>query len=173
MKKLSNEKIIFIKRLIGLSCAVLCLLFMLINFISYTSSSTLKNGSAITWDDGLSLFSFLFNGNYEVLDSKASILRSIFTFSYVLSWISFVLCVISIGVLSVGVIKKNNLITKIGSYILLVATLILVLTIFDRYESGNTVKYLNIFTWGYGLIVLVSSLGLVATITLEDKKENK
>ena len=95
VKNLSNEKIIFIKRLIGLGSAVVCLLLMLINFISYTSSSTLNSGSAITWDDGLSLFSFLFNGSYEVLDSKASILRDIFTFSYVLAWISFVLCIIS------------------------------------------------------------------------------
>lgn len=173
MKNLSNEKIIFIKRLIGLGSAVVCLLLMLINFISYTSSSTLNSGAAITWDDGLSLFSFLFNGKYEVLDSKVSILRDIFTFSYVLAWISFVLCGASIIVLSVGIIKKNNMITKIGSYILLVSTLILVLSIFDRYEAGNTVKYLNIFTWGYGLIVLVSSLGLAATITLEDKKGNK
>ena len=120
MKNLSNEKIIFIKRLIGLGSAVICLLLMLINFISYTSSSTINSGAAITWDDGFSLFGFLFNGNYEVLDSKVSILRDIFTFSYVLSWISFVLCAISIIVLAIGVITKRNMTTKIGSYILLV-----------------------------------------------------
>ena len=169
MKKLSKEKLVLIKKLIGVGSGVLCILLMFINFITYTSSSSLASGSSITWDDKVSLFNFLFNGNLEVLDAKVSVLRDVFTFSYVVMWFSFVLCLVSVIVLVVGIFMKKSLISKVGSSMLLGAILLLTIISFNKYEVGNTIRYLNVFGWSYVLITLISIVGMAATFTVKDK----
>lgn len=169
MKSLSKEKLILIKKLIGLGSGILCILLMLVNFITYTSSSSLASGTSITWDDKVSLFSFLFNGDLEVLDAKVSVLRDVFTFSYVIMWVSFILCLVSIIVLTVGVFMKKSVISKIGNGLLLGAILILSFVSFNKYDAGNTIRYLNVFGWGYIFIILISIVGIGSTFTLEDK----
>ena len=171
MKNLDTKKLILIKKLIGLGCGVLSLLLMFLNFIKYTSSSSIKSGSAITWHDQTSLFTFLFNGKSALLDSKVYILRDIFSFSHVVMWVSFIICLISIAILIVGVFSKKGLISKIGSYALSTSILLLIIIRFKPYTSGNTIKYLDCFTPIYLLILLISFVGLFATSTLEDKKD--
>jgi hypothetical protein len=169
MRNISGDKLILIKKLVGLGSSILCLILMLLRFINYTSTSTLNSGSSITWDDGVSLFSFLFDEKYAVFDGTVAILREAFGYSYVIMWISFVLCLISIILLVVGVFIKKGIVSKIGSFMLVGAIILLFTIIFDREVSGNTIRYLNIFSFGYVLIVLSCSIGTVSTITLKDK----
>ena len=103
MKILSKEKTVLIRKLIGLGSAILCLLLMFFEFINYTSMSEVTNSSSIVWDDGMSLFSFLFSNKTEVLSIPVSRLREIFVYSNVIMWISFVLVCISIVILSCGI----------------------------------------------------------------------
>lgn len=172
MNKFDKKKLIFIKKLIGLSSCILCIALMAINFISYTSSSSLNNGDSVVLDDKFSLFSFLFNKNCIVLDSKVLFLRNIFKFSYVIMWISFILTLSSIVVAIIGIAAKKTVLSKIGNYILTFGVIILSLMFFDRYSIGNTVKFLNIFTWQYGLIILVNLIGLYSTMTIYERKRS-
>lgn len=169
MKNLSDEKIILIRRLIGLGSAIICLLLMLLNFINFTSTSTVNSSSSITWDEGFSLFSFLFNGKTEVLAMPITYLREIFGYSYVVMWIVFSLVLISICVLAVGIFMKKSIVSKIGSCFLVSAIVLLFTMSFDRYSIGNTVMYLDMFTWGFWLIAIISAVGLYSTIMLKDK----
>ena len=170
MKNLSKEKIIFIRKLIGLGSAVLCLLLMLFKFINYTSMSEVTNSSSIVWDEGISLFSFLFSDKAEVLAVPASRLREIFAYSNVVMWIVFILVCISIVILGSGLFFKKNLVSKIGSIILVSAHVLLFTVSFDRYSIGNTVAYLDVFTLGFWLMVIISVVGLYSTVTLKDNK---
>ena len=169
MKNLSDEKIILIRRLIGLGSAIICLLLMLLNFINFTSTSTVNSSSSITWDEGFSLFSFLFNGKMEVLAMPITYLREIFGYSYVVMWIVFSLVLTSICVLTVGLFMKKNIVSKIGSCVLVSAIVLLFTMSFDRYSIGNIVMYLDMFTWGFWLIAIISAVGLYSTIMLKDK----
>ena len=173
MKNLSNEKLILIKKSIGLGCSILCGLLMFLNFITYTSSSSLASGSSITWDDKVSLFNFLFNGDLIVLDARVNVLRDVFTFSYVVMWISFILCLVSVVILTVGVFINKSFFSKLGSSLLLGGLLILSVISFDKYKIGNTIRHLNVFGLGYIFIILVSIVGLSCTFTLDDKSNNK
>lgn len=168
MKNMNNEKMILVKKLIGLGSAVLCLLLMLIKFIKYTSTSTLVSGGSLTWESNISLYSFLFDKDYESFDGTISILKEAFAYSNVVMWISFVLCVVSVIVLTVGVFVRKGLVSKIGSFILIGAIVILATLIFDKETSANTVRYLNVFTIGYLLLIVTSGLGLMATVTIKD-----
>ena len=168
VKNLSKEKLILFKKLIGLGSAVLCLVLMFIRFIKYTSTSTTLSGSSITFDENLSLYEFLFNKDYIVFDGNVGILRDAFGYSHVIMWLVFILCLISVVTLTVGVFMKKSLFSKIGNCILLGAFIVLITMIFDKESSANTVRYLNVFTWGYGLLVIASGLGFMSTITLKD-----
>lgn len=169
MKNLNDEKIVLIRKLIGLGSAVLCFLLMFLKFINFTSTSTVNSSSSITWDEGFSLFNFLFNGKMEVLAMPITYLREIFGYSYVVMWIVFSLVLISICILTVGIFTKKNIVSKIGSCVL-VSSLVLLFTIsFDRYSIGNTAMYLDMFTWGFWLIAIISAVGLYSTIMLKDK----
>lgn len=168
MKKLNNKQML-IRKLVSLGCAVVCVLLMMVNFISYTSSSSLIGGGAVTWNNKVSLFNFLFNGDKVVMDAEVSVLRDVFGFAYVIMWISFILFVASIVLLTIGVFMKKTLISKLGSCILFGGLLLLCLISFDKYEFGNTIKYMDVFTLMYGVIVLVSVGGLVSSLTLDNK----
>ena len=170
MKEISGIKLVLVKKLIGLGSAIVCFLLMLLKFVKYTSTSKLSSGSSITWDDGVSLFNFLFDKDYEVFDGNVTILRDAFGYSYVIMWVSFVLCLTSIILLTVGFFLKKGIVSKIGSFVLIGAIVLLFTVVFDKECSGNTVRYLNIFTLIYGLIVLIGVVGLAATITLNDKR---
>ena len=169
MKKMKKNKLILVKKLIGLGSAVLCLLFMFIKFIKYTSTSTLISGGSLTWDSNISLYNFLFSEKHDVFDGSISIVREAFGYSHVVLWISFILCLASVAILTVGIFMKKGLISKIGSFVLMGAIVILATLIFDREASANTVRYLNVFTLGYLLLIVTSGLGLMATVTIKDK----
>lgn len=168
MKNLSKEKLVLIKKLIGLGSCVLCLIFLLIPFIKYTSTSTLASGGSITYDDGVSLYNFLFNKSYKVFDGNLGILRDAFSYSYVAGWIGFILSLCSLVLFVLGVFMKKGFLSKIGGYVLGTSIVVLATLIFDREASGNTVRYLNVVTWGYGLLVVTGGLGVLATVTLKD-----
>jgi hypothetical protein len=168
MKNMNKEKLILVKKLIGLGSAVLCLLLMLIKFIKYTSTSTLVSGGSLTWESNISLYSFLFNKDFEAFDGTISVLREAFEYSHVVMWISFILCLVSVAILTAGVFMKKGLLSKIGSFVLMGAIVILATLIFDRETSANTVRYLNVFTIGYLLLIVTSGLGLMATVTIKE-----
>lgn len=170
MKILSKEKNVLIRKLIGLGSAILCLLLMFFKFINYTSMSEVTNSSSIVWDDGMSLFSFLFSNKTEVLSIPVSRLREIFVYSNVIMWISFVLVCISIVILSGGIFLKKNIISKVGSLVLVSAIVLLFTISFDRYSIGNTVAYLDLFTVGFWFMAIISAIGLYSTSTLKDSK---
>ena len=169
MKNLGKDKLNFIKKLIGLCSAVLCFLMFLFNFIDYTSTTTLSSGGNITGSGGVSMFSFLFNENKDVFDGTVGILRDVFTYSYVIMWISFILVAASIIVLGIGFIYKKTLISKIGSGVLAGGVVLLITMIFDTYKIGNTVRYLNVFTWIYVLMLFICVMGLLSIFTIDDK----
>ena len=170
MKKFKKKNMILIKKCIGLAGSVFCLFLMMFNFIKYTSSTTLISGSDITFYSNVSLTKFLFNGEYAVFDGNINILRDVFGYSHVLLWIVFILSIISIVTLVCGIFVKKSLISKIGSCVSLGSVLLLLTLAFDRYSYGNnTVRYLDIFTLIYGLMILFSVLGFISVITLEDK----
>ena len=79
------------------------------------------------------------------------------------------MCLVSVAILTVGVFMKKGLVSKIGSFVLMGAIVILATLIFDRETSANTVRYLNVFTLGYLLLIVTSGLGLMATVTIKDK----
>lgn len=170
MKILSKEKNVLIRKLIGLGSAILCLLLMFLKFINYTSISEVTNSNSIIWDDGISLFSLLFSDKAEVLATPVSYLREIFVYGNVIMWISFILVCISIIVLGGGIFFKKSIASKVGS-IILVSSMVLLFTVsFDKYHIGNTVMYLDVFTWGFWLMVIISAIGLYSTSTLKDSK---
>ena len=169
MKKFSNHELVVIKKLIGLGSAFLCLLMMLFNFIEYTSSSSLLSGGTITESEGVSLINFLFNKNHEVFDGNVEILRDVFGYSYVVMWIVFILSIVSVILLAIGFFMKQGMISKIGSSVSLGTVVLLMTLTFNRYSIGSTVRYLDVFTWIYGIIVIISGIGFVSTITLKDK----
>ena len=174
MKKLSESRLIIIKKIIGFCSALICMSLMFVGVIRYTSSSMIGSSKdSVQFSDSVSLYSFLFNGNYEVLDSKVSILRDTFKFSYMILWMCFIFCLVGIALLAISFFVKKSLISKIGGYIFLGGILALSLLVFDRYERGNTVKYLDVFTWWYGLIILVSIVGLMSSSSLTDGDSNK
>lgn len=173
MKNLDEKKLILIKKLIGLGSAILCVLLMLFKFIKYTSSSLLLSGGSITWSAKTSLFTFLFNGDYTLLDGRISTLRDVFPFSYVVMWMTFIISLISIVILSVGIFTKKNLVSKIGSYALIAGILLLTLLSFNRYEASKTLRYLDCFSPTYLLILFISFIGVLSTHTLKDKKEKQ
>ena len=107
----------------------------------------------------------------EVLAMPITYLREIFGYSYVVMWIVFSLVLISICVLAVGIFMKKNIVSKIGSCFLVSAIVLLFTMSFDRYSIGNTVMYLDMFTWGFWLIAIISAVGLYSTIMLKDKYE--
>jgi len=170
MKNLSNKQLITIKKCIALGCAVICLLLMLFKGIEYTSSSKLSSGSdPISWSDTISLYSILFNKDAMVLENNVGYVREVLTFSYIVMWISFVLSIISLGILVYGIFSKKSLFSKIGSTIFVSSFIMLVLVNFDNYEIGITTKYLSVSTPFYLIALLVSIVGLFSTFTIKDK----
>ena len=170
MKKFTNKQLVLVKKCIGVGCALVCLLLMFLNVFKYTSSSSLSSGSDITWGKGVSLYSFLFNGDLFVLDTTVLYLRDMFVYSYVVMWISFVLSLLSLIILVYGVFSKKNLFSKIGSIVLVVALGLFITISFDsQVVSSITIKYLNVFTPVYIISVIISVLGLLSTVTLKDK----
>jgi len=170
MKNLTNKQLVLIKKCIGAGCALICLLLMFFKVFNYTSSSSVLNGDAITWSKGVSLYSFLFNGDLVVLDSPVSYLREMFGYSHVIMWISFVISLLSLGVLVFGIFSKKNLFSKIGSIALVVAMALFITISFDSQPIGDiTVKYLSIFTPFYIISLIISVIGLFSTLTLKDK----
>lgn len=120
-------------------------------------------------NDGVSLFAFLFNGDYEVLDSKVIFLRDIFNFSHIVMWTSFILLLISIVLLIAGLFLKHEIVSKIGSVLTAVSVSLLLVLFFDRFEYGKTVKYLDVFNWMYGLLFGISFVGLGIMFAHEEK----
>jgi len=163
-----KDKVRFVRKIIGAGSGIVCLLMLFLKFISYTSTSTVSSDIEITWTDNISVFSFLFNKDYEVFDCRVEVLRDIFGFSYVIMWISFILILIGVVTLIVGVFVKKSLISKIGSIIVISSLLLLILIAFDVYKSGITVRYLDVFTWAYPLSVFVGGFGVFNTIILKD-----
>ena len=171
MKKLTNKQLILIKKCVGVGCAVVCMILMLFNAINYISSSTLGGGNdSITWDDGVSLYGFLFNKDLVVLDSKVEYLQAIFNFSYVIMWISFVLLILALCVSIYGIFCKKNIFSKIGSITLLVAMALLMTISFNSHRvSDITVKYISVFSIFYIIALIVSVVGAFSTLTIKDK----
>lgn len=169
MDNLTKKQLIFIKKCIGAGCAFLCLVLMLFAGFKYVSSSQITSGDSITWDDSFSIYSMLFNGDKVVLDSQIKYLRELFDFSYVIMWISFVLMVISFGILIYGIFSKKNLVSKIGSIVLVASFAILILVSFDDFKIGRTVRYLSIFNPAYLICLSLSFVGLFSTLTIKDK----
>ena len=170
MKNLSNKQLVLIKKSVGCICGLLCLIFMFLNVFKYTSSTSIYGGEDnLTWREGVSVFSFLFTGNKEVLETNVSVLREILSFSYVVTWISFVVQGVSFGVLIYGVFSKKSLFSKIGSVALLVGVVLLLLVNFNVHELGKTIRYLSTFNVIYFICVVLSVLGLFSTFTVKDK----
>lgn len=169
MKNLSKDKVVFLKKIIGLCSALLCLLMLFLNFIDYTSSSTLLSGGNITKSSSVSLFNFIFNKDHKVFDGNISILREVFKYSYVIMWISFILILVSIIIFLFGYFYKKSLLSKIGSFVLLAGIILLGTMFFDKYSVGNTVRYLNVFTLEYCLCLFVCVFGLVTSFNLDNK----
>ena len=170
MKNLSDKKLVLIKKCIVVGCAGICLLLMLLNTFKYTSSSSLSGGGdSITWSDSFSLYDFLFNGNLTVLDSKVTYLRELFSFSYVVMWISFILSPIALLILSYGIFNKKNLFSKVGSIIIVVSTALLILISFDTHSLGRTTKYLTVFTPFYLIALSLSVISLVTVLSIKEE----
>lgn len=170
MKKLTNKQIILAKKSVGAGCALLCIVFALLNVFTYTSSSEMFNGTEyLTWSEGFSMFNFLFNGDSTVLETNVSYIRKMFGFSYVIVWISFVLQIISLGILVYGIFSKKNLFSKVGSVVLLVSYVILILVSFDTYSLGKTVKYLSVFNLVYFVELLLCGFSVFCTYTIKGK----
>lgn len=170
MGKISNKQLITIKKCISLGCAVICMILMAFKGMEYISSSKLTSGSdPIVWSDTISLYSILFNKDAMVLENNVGYIREVLTFSYVVMWISFVLSVVSLGILVYGVYSKKSLFSKIGSCILTASFILLLLVNFDNYEIGITTKYLSISTPLYLITLLVSIIGLFSIFTIKDK----
>ncbi len=169
MKKITNKELVLAKKIIGLACALLCLLLMFLNVFNYTSSTSVSGGDNVTWSDGASLISFLVSENVEVLDATIKSLRNMFDFSYVMMWIAFCLIIVSILFLIGGLFTNKGLISKIGSIILVVAMVCILVTSFEDFKVGNTVIYLSVFTFPYIISLCLSGVGLFSTITLKDK----
>lgn len=169
MKNMSKEQLILIKKGIGAGCALLCLLLMLFNVFTYTSSTSVLSGGDVTWDDGVSLYTMLFNGDSIVVYDKVSYIREILVFSQVVMWISFIGMVGSFCVGAYGVFTKKNLFSKIASISLISSIGILLLINFDVEKIANTSKYLSVLTPFYFICLLVAGLGLLSTLTIKDK----
>lgn len=170
MKNLSNKQLILIKKCVAVSCAVLCIIFMLFNIFTFTSRTTLSNGEDfISVSRGFSMFGFLFGNESASLGMNFSIVRDFFGFSYVMVWISFVSQIISLGILIYGVFSKKSLFSKIGSVSLLVSYAILISISFDTYSLGRTVKYLSIFNLYYLVELLLCLCSVFSTFTIKEK----
>lgn len=170
MKNLTNKQLILIKKCISTGCCLLCLVFMLLNIFTYTSSTEMFNGTEyLTWNDGFSMFNFLFNGNVTVLETNVSFIREMFSFSFVIVWISFVLQIVSLGILVYGIFSKKILFSKIGSTCLLVSYIILILVSFDTYTLGKTVRYLSIFNIFYLIELLFCGISMFCAFTVKEK----
>ena len=82
MKNLSNKQLVLIKKCIAAGCAVLCIVFMLFNVFTFTSSTTFSNGEDIYSESGgFSMLGFLLGNESTALDMNFSIVRDFFPFS--------------------------------------------------------------------------------------------
>lgn len=169
MKKLSNQKLLLLKKVVGAACALLCLLFMLFNVFNYTSSTSLASGENLTWSEGFSMINFLFNGKKDVLETTISILREVFSFSFVIVWVSFVLQIVALGILIYGIFNRKSLFSKIGSITLVVSLALLILVSFETYSLGKTVRYLSIFTPFYFISLAISIVGLIGIFNIKNR----
>ena len=146
MKNMSKEQLILIKRGIGTGCALVCLLLMLFNVFTYTSSTAVLSGGDVTWDEGVSLYTMLFNGDSIVVYDKVSYIREILVFSQVIMWIGFIGMIGSFCIGAYGIFTKKNLFSKIASISLISSLAILLLINFDVEKAVNTSKYLTVLT---------------------------
>lgn len=170
MKNLSNKQLVLMKKCVAAGCALLCMVFMLFNVFTFTSSTTFSNGEDVYSESGgFSMFGFLLGNESTSLGMSFSVLRELFSFSYVIVWISFVLQVIALGILIYGVFSKKSWLSKIGSICLLVSYGILILVSFDTYPLGRTVKYLSIFNVWYFIEIMLCSISAFSTFTIKEK----
>lgn len=170
MRNLTNKQLVLIKKCIAAGCALLCTVFILLNIFTYTSSTEMFDGTEyLTWSDGFSMFNFLFNGKANVLDNNVYFIREMFGFSYVIIWISFILLIISLGILIYGIFNKKSLFSKIGSMSLLVSFSILILVNFNTVSLGKTVIYLSVFNVFYLIQVLLCGISVFSTFTIKEK----
>ena len=170
MDRLKKVNIGLIKKVVALVSMIGCFLLMFTDFISYTSKTSISGGKdAVILSDGVSLFSFLFNGGKSVLDADVGRLRDMFGFSHILMWVVLILTIGSIALFIVGLCMKKNLFVKISSVIFFGAILGLFLMSFDVYEVTKTVKYLDVFTWKYWIMTLFSGLSVGVVCALEEK----
>lgn len=170
MKNFTNKQLVLIKKCISAGCALLCVLFMLFNLFTYTSSTEMLSGTEyLTWTDGFSMFSFLFNGKQRVLETNITLIREIFSFSYVVVWISFILQILSLGILIYGIFSKKSLFSKIGSVSLLASYAILILISFDTYSLGRTIRYLSVFNLFYFLELVLCGMSVFSSFTIKTK----
>lgn len=171
MNNLKNTQLITIKKLIAVGCAILCTLLMFTKMFRYTATTTFTSGSdSVTMSGEFSLVSFLFNENLAIMDSKVEFLREIFAFSYVIMWISFSLCVISLIVLIIGALLKKTLVSKIGGISLMVSIILNVLVSFNRYPSGNTIRYIEFFTIPFVIAMLLGFIVLFLVFSIDNSK---
>lgn len=170
MDKIKNaSQLAIIKKLIALGCSLLCALLLFTKMLKYTATTTLIGGSdSITMSGGFSLFNFLFNGDLNVMDTKIKFLREMFSFSHVVMWISFCLCMLSIIVLIAGFFAKKSVISKIGSITLTASVIVVAITSFNRFPSGNTIRYIEFFTIPFVLAIILSFVALFVTFSIAD-----
>ena len=140
-----------------------------LNVFKYTSSSSVISGGNVTWDEGVSLYNFLFNGDLLVVYDKIEYIREILPFSCVIMWISFIGMLVSLGISIFGIFHKKGWFSKIGNIILMICLSILILISFEVETVVNTSKYLSVITPGYFICLVVGGLGVFSTITLKNK----
>lgn len=170
MKNLSNKQIILIKKCVAAGCALLCMILMLFNILSYTSSTEIANsGEHLTWKDDFSVFSFLFNAKVDVLETNISVLRNLFPFSYVIVWVSYIVQTISFYILVYGIFNVKNLFSRIGAISLLSSIGLLLLVSFDVDILGKTIRYLSVFTPFYFIALIISVIGLISVLNIKNK----
>ena len=171
MKKMTNNKVIFLKRNVGVICGLLCLILMFFNVFNYISSTEIiSRGENLIWSDGFSMFNFLFNDKLDVLETNVSLLRKMFPFAHVIVWISYIAQLISFSILIHGAVSKKNLFSKIGAISLVSSVTMLILVSFDVYSLGRTVRYISIFTPFYFIALAISVIGLIAILNIKSDK---
>ncbi len=156
------------KKIISLLCSVICLALMSLKVFKYNVTSSYRD-TVVSTSEGVSLYNFLFNKNLFLLDYKVSEIQSLLKFSYVIVWISFILCILSLITLIIGLILKKNLFCKIGSILLVSSMIILMLTNFSSKTSYITIRNLSVYTIVYLISLLISIASLFSTLSLKKK----
>ena len=157
MKNMSKEQLILIKKGIGAGCILVCLLLMLFNVFTYTSSTSVMSGGDVTWNEGVSLYTMLFSGDSIVVYDKVEYIREILTFSCVIMWISFIGMIGAFCLGAYGIFCKRNLFSKIASIVLISSLGILLLVNFGVERVANTSKYLSVLTPFYFVCLILSN----------------